>query len=239
MLTIPESVNNIRVIPGADGSFSIPRKDAKAEKFLDSEYVRYPNTLRWHIRYKEGKKIPDLLPTFEGRNCYIIGKGPSLDALTDAAFTNDDSPIIALNESVHTIDRIIEQRDTHFNHPVFSLQFDGGLKDTCKSQYGDIFIMYIAKNWYANIKNKYLFYPSDFCLTNGSLSVECAIAIAKSLKVKKFFFYCFDGCTGGSLEYSKSIPYKSTRGGEPGRFRNHKRKIEKACKGVPMEWKVI
>jgi len=227
---IPDRIGTVRVRKLGDGSFFISRKNSEVEQYLDKHFTRVRGECRWVPTQIKEKTINDLVPLFAGKKVFIIGKGPSLDLVIEGIFGPDDSPIICINESIHHIEVL------RIRNPIFAIQQDTGLKDTCKPKFGELFCSHMSKNFYANFPRKYIFHPTEYVGSNSELTVNVAIEIAKFLGAVQFVMVAFDGCTTGNTDYSTIVPYKPTKGGSPNRFLDHRRRIETHLKGIKTSW---
>lgn len=226
---IPESMGRVRIRRGHDGTYYLTRKDKVAEKYLDKNCIRIRNELRWFPRVIAEADVRTLKALFYGKTCQIVGKGPSLDYLRAEHF--GEGPIIALNESIHTVEGL------GLSNSTFCLQQDAKLKDTCWPQHGAKMLVSIkAANFYANKEGVYIFDSRRYGLSLNSLSVSAAIRIAISLEAESFALLCFDASVNKTLGYAKLIGYDSTWGGQPDRFLSHRAKIEKRLAGHHADW---
>ena len=212
-MKIPTQIGTTRIRQHANGSFGIIRHNTTVEKFLDEHFNRCKNELRWVPKIENVEEFKNLLPDFEGKTCYIIGKGPSLNYLNKKHFPTN-GPVIAINESIHKVETI------NMYNPTFMIQQDTSLKDTCRPKFATVLVASTAQNWYANYPKKLVFSRNNLGVAVGVTS-EYAVVIAKELKVKKIVFLCFDAVTNGNVEYADIIPYLSTRGGPTDRFKKN------------------
>jgi hypothetical protein len=227
---VPSMIEGQRVTVHPDGSFTIRRNNRAAEAFMDKNFRRAHGELRWFKMMHPGKALTDLEPIFRGKKCYIIGKGPSLDDLTEQAFDDDSAPIVCINEAIHKVETLA------IKNPIFALQQDMGLRDTCQPIRGSIIVSVHAQHWYADVENRYVYNPDTYDLKSSQLSVICAIAIAQGLGAKSFDLISFDACVKGSTTYAKCIGYASSKGGDPNRFLKHRKHIETALRNWPVNW---
>lgn len=216
---IPTHVGTMRTRVCEDGSFFVPRTDHKLIKALDERYTRVGNELRWCPKSRGEQCIKELTEVFKGKDCYIVGKGPSLDHLSATDFPNPDGIIIAVNESIHKVESL------QLPNKTYMIQQDNWLKDTCRPKRADLLLAYPSRYWYADCPNKYVFHFADIGLKKNSLTVIYAIAIAKLSGAIHLEMMCFDACTAQNLDYAKCVGYEPSKGGKPSRFLTHKTSI--------------
>ena len=227
---VPAQINNQRITVHGDGSFTIPRDNREAEAYLNKHYRRVPGERRWFKTVHAPQSLDTLIPIFKGKKCFIIGKGPSLDRLTEDAFDDESAPIIAINESIHKVELL------QIKNPMFAIQQDMGLRDTCMPKRGAIIVSAHAQHWYAEELNKYVYDCRELNLESTQLSVICALTIAKKLGTTSFDLICFDACVNGTMDYAKCVGYEPTMGGDPRRFLKHRKHIEKHIEGYHVNW---
>lgn len=201
-MDIPDSFGNMRIRRAEDGTYVLARKHRVAEAFLDEHCVRLLGELAWEPRTQEGKPWSDLQNRIRGKHVYIIGKGESLDCFNSSHIDSPDSPIICLNQSIHYIDKL------NLPNPIFVIPWDGVLWDSCMPKNGDIIVGYTAKNWFASIKDKYIFYPSSHGLPKAAYTVVFAITIAKVAKASKITMVAFDSYVNKNYKYAPSLNLK-------------------------------
>jgi Nucleotide-diphospho-sugar transferase len=230
-VSIPARLGRVRIRTSEDGTVTIPRADRIAEAFLDEHMLRCRNELMWKPKFVEGTRSLSVLePVFAGNRCYIVGKGPSLDKIKEKDFPDPRAPVIALNEAV----LVIEQLD--IPNPIFGLQQDARLKDTCYPEHAELLVSQKAIQFYDGKERVYAFSSLTYGLSINSLSVLAAMEIAKSFKTLGFYFVCFDAATSGKLEYAKSVPYSPAEVGDPKRFKGHKARMMHAARGLTVGW---
>jgi len=231
--SIPKVLGRVRVRRGYDGTYYITRKDPVAEAYLDKRCSRMVNQLRWFPYLPSQDAILDLCPLFDKKGCYIIGKGPSLDNIREEHFPNSDAPIIALNESVHAVEKL------NLPNAIFALQQDSKLQDACYPTRGKLFVSIKAANWYAECERVYIFDSRYYKLNLNALSVSVAVKLAKSLGTNHFTLVCFDACVNGNLKYAKAITdisHDVLWGGSLTRFSDHRARIEQRLGSTPATW---
>lgn len=227
-MAIFETIDGINVRWGADGSFYVPRASKSLQKRLDSEYTRYKGELRWAPKLEEQKASNDVLHQFfEGKCCYVIGKGPSIDKLTEEQFIDTNDPIICINESIHVVEKL------DLPNPIFAIQQDIALQETCKPERGILLLAQHASRWYKNFDRKIIFNVADYKCKNTNLTVIVVINMLKSFGCLGINFIGFDGTTNQDTGYSESVGYSPVRGGNPNRFLNHGEQIEEAAGDLP------
>ena len=215
-----------------DGTFYIPRCPDSVAKLLEKDFCKFANENRWHIRSHGSIPIDDLKRYFQGKPCYIVGKGPSLDRLTPTDFPLKDSPIICINESIHKVESLpIENK-------LFILQQDTWLKSTCKPA-KDTTIMvlnYSCQHWYADIRDKVCFHFAELGLRKRHLSCIYAIALAKLCGATAFKLLAFDASLNKDTGYARAIGYEPEQGGSRDRFLTHRLTILREANPVPLEF---
>ncbi len=220
---VPAHIFGQRIRIWDDGSFTIPRKNVNAETWLDARFQRTKNELRWKKQMTKSLAIESLRPFFTGQKCYIVGKGPSLDRITDDCFADESAPIICCNESI----RKIESLD--LENPLFMIQQDMSLRNTClpKKETTKILVSEHAQHWYAESVNRYVYNAVQLGVQSSQLTAICAIEIAKMLGATSVDMCCFDACVTKEIAYAKCVGYSPTKGGKPERFLTHRRHIDK------------
>lgn len=228
---VPANYGGMRITTHVDGTFTIPRQNREVMQYLDEDFQRVGGTeLRWKRRSFPDLGINSLESIFKGKTVYIIGKGPSLDLLKAGHFEDDTSIIIALNEAIHKVESL------DLKNPIFMLQQDMGLRNTCKPKKAGVLISIHAQHWYSDYKNKYIYNPRAMNLVGSQLAVICAIEIAKSLGASGFKMLCFDACVTKETAYANCIGHPSTSGGDPARFLKHRKHIDKHLAGFKVRW---
>jgi len=223
-MKIPTQIGRTRVRRYANGSFGIMRKNKQIEEMLDAQFNRCKNELRWVPKIEDLEDFAKLKPIFEDKTCYIIGKGPSLNYLSEKHFK--DGPIIAINEAIHKVETI------NVSNPLYMIQQDTSLKDGCRPKFATVIIASTAASWYADYKRKIVFSRNNLGIPVGVTS-EYAVSIAVTLGVKRIEFLCFDAVVNGNTEYADIVPYLSNRGGPLTRFKDNGEKMLKHLKGTP------
>jgi len=229
-LEIKELGININIRRLADNSFFLARRHPDAERYLDKHYVRVPNELRWYPKHNDSIPLDALKHYFKDQECYIVGKGPSLDFLTEKDFKNPDAPVIAINEAVHKVESL------NIPNKIFAIQQDSWLKTTCLPDHSEILLCHTCAHHYEHIKNKYVFFPQELGIPKANLTVIYALALAKKFGTTGYYLISFDACVNAEIEYAKCIGYDPSKGGDPTRFLDHKKAIVAHLNGLKAEW---
>jgi len=229
-VTIPEFIAGMKTRLAGDGSFFLPRANPEIEEMLRKDYVKLEGELRWYPKQSEGKNLAEMQPYFANKECYIVGKGPSLDNLSASDFSNPRLPVLCINECIHKVESL------KIPNKVYAMQQDAWLKDTCRPTYGGIILSYACRYWYPDIEDKYIFHYSQLGLSTNNITVVYALALAKKLNCTGFRMLCFDSCVTNSVEYGKCIGYDSARGGSKKRFLSHKKTILEYAHPLPIRF---
>jgi hypothetical protein len=205
----------------ADGTYRCRRHVDSDIAYLNAFAVKRPRELVWepvqapHVNHNV---IFDLVQN----ECYIVGKGPSLDKVTAETFTTN-SPVICVNDSIHKI----ESLDIP-NH-IMLIQHDHSLRDTCiptKGGYALIFEQLV--HWFAAYP-KNLVYTHQMYGMIGSFTALSAIQIMRHYGVDTFKFIGFDAVTDRNYDYAESVG-PNTKNKE--RFADHRAKMIAATANV-------
>jgi hypothetical protein len=230
---LPRELFGERLRVLSDDSVMLARKNERVEAYLDEHFVRVGHQRRWYPKNVGNHSVDELAPLFDGQYVYVVGKGPSLDKLSKATFSeHPDAPILAINEAIHRVEAVDPPNQ------IIAIQQDAGLKDTCQPNRAGskILISMFSRHHYARFPETYPFVHARYGLVRTNLTVLCAIAISKYYGATGFGLCCFDACTNQELDYAKSIGYSPTRGGSPSRFLSHRRRIDEALGGMPVDW---
>ena len=226
--TIPTHIDGMLVRAAGDGSFYLPRCSRRLERILSEDYFKFKNELRWYPKQRPGRPLSELQPYFEGRDCYIVGKGPSLDRLAASDFPDPRLPILCINESIHKVESLGLPNKVHV------MQQDAWLKDTCRPRFGSILLTHSCQFWYPDVNYRYVFGYLDVGMKTNNITVTYAISLGKMFGSTGFRMLCFDSCTTGSFEYGSCIGYKSSSGGSVSRFASHKQTILNIAAPIPV-----
>ena len=221
--TIPYSFQDMRIKRNRlTGSYSIARKHRACEKFLDGIGIRVPNTLQWYLPY-DGPKLGLT------KMCYIVGKGPSLDAIKASHFDGVSS-VLCVNDSIHKIVSL------GIKNPLFLVQLDEGFKDGNIVPGVTSILNPKVRPFIGDRPNVYYIYPRTLGPTAHTITAVFALNFAQKMGVRDFKFVCFDACVVKKLGYAKCIGYDSKKGGKTNRFLNHRKRIDDAQGDSKIEW---
>jgi hypothetical protein len=213
-----------------DSSFTILHHDAKAEAFFDNKYCRVKNELRWYPIKADRDFLTKNKNLYKGQTCFIIGKGPSLDELTEADFYNT-GPVIGLNEAFNKLQTF------NLQNPVYGTQLDAWMKDACYPKKGTLFTSPRAQIFYPDCSNAICVPPSTVGQRPTPGSFAYAIAIARIWGCYPLILYCFDAAMDKNCGYAKCVGYEPTNMGNPERFLGHRDAILKHATGIPLEFR--
>ena len=227
----PKVIDGMRVRIASDGTFFIPRGNKAAEQYLDKRFTRVKNELRWFPAFEGSTKTTVLEHEFKDKPCYIVGKGVSLDKLTESIFEKD-VPIICINEAIHKVEEL------NLPNVLICIQQDATLKNTCKPTRPEthLFITESCNGQYDDFKNTSIFRPEEFGIFSNSLTVIFAIKLAAFFGCTEFRLVAFDACITGNTDYASCLEHESKDGGNPNRFLSHRKKIEDAASGILLTW---
>ena len=201
---LPVNLDGLNLRWLEDGSFMLPQVNQKTANFLDKHFIRYPNELRWMPRTRVGEEMIAVEPLFKDKVVFIIGKGPSLDHLGSLEYLFNHfsrSPIIGINEAVHQVTRL------QVKNPIFAIQQDTMITNTCMPSRGMIFIHERAAAWYSNETRKILFSSRLLGLKPQLLTLGYAIKISQVLGARMIVLCCFDGSVTLNCDYAQCIGY--------------------------------
>jgi len=229
---LPPEIRDMRPRVNDDGTFYLSRSTKEINQALSKDFIKLPNENRWYPKTVESIPLSDIKGYFNGKECYIVGKGPSLDRLQAKDFPNPSAPIICLNEAIYKVETLDIQ------NKLFVLQQDAWLKQTClpKKATTTLLLNYTCNNWYATGRDKFVFHHRDLGLNKRSISAVYAISLAKLCGSNQFKLLCFDAAMTQNTGYAKIIGYDPKTGGDPKRFLNHRLAISKAATPLPLEF---
>jgi len=229
--TFPEMIHGARLRRHPDGSVWMSKKNNKlAIEYMDVHFLRVGRELRWHYPITEPQSVGHLKDKYKDMMCYIVGKGPSLDNVTEEIF-EPGRPIICINESIHKIESLRIPEDN-----LFLMQQDTGIN--CRPLRATPLLYYYIKHLYPEIAKRYIFSDKDFGRQRHGLTVLVAIAAAKYMGCSGVGFVSFDACVNKKTSYAKCIghPPSKTHSGDESRFLQHRQRIEQDTQGLDVEW---
>ena len=227
---IPHVVAGQRIRTLGDGTFKLIRKNREAEAQLDANYIRVGKELRWYDGGTPGLDVDELKPIFNGKPCYIVGKGPSLDSITKEFFELTDAPILCINQSIHKIESL------DLPNPVYLMQQDVVLKNECLPRKAPMIIGACLQYWYASVTNKYVIDPKMLGFKAPCLTSLYCIELARKYGSTRLIFVSFDACVNQNLDYADCIGASPTKGGKPTRFLKHCDRIKNQLNGMEAEY---
>ena len=217
--TMPPELKRLRRDP--NGCMLLLKSKPKIEAMLREHCIQI-DPIRWRPKtIVVNADLLDMKDMYKGKKCYIVGKGPSLDTLK---IYNSDNPVICMNESIHKVEEL------GLTNPIYCIQQDAGLKDSCWCNTGTMLVSYLTQSWYAKHPNCIAYNPKDFPDTrNGHpLSIEMAIHFAKHWGCDSIIFKACDALKTGNTSYAECVGYTSDKGGDPNRFLLHRKYVYKA-----------
>jgi len=232
---IPDIVKSLNPRVSDNGTFFLTHTTPNINKLLEENFIKLPNERRWYPRSKGTLTLKDIKHHFEGKDCYIVGKGPSLDNLSIEDFASNDLPIICVNESI----RKVESLD--LPNKLFMIQQDAWLTNTCKpSKTGTTLLLGTAcQHWYADVTEKYCFHNLDIGLNKQQITAIYAIKIAQHCGATGLKLLCFDAAMSQNTGYAQIVGYSPLAGGDPKRFLNHREGLLKHAEPLLLEFRQI
>ena len=202
-----------------DGSYMYPRNNKELEDYMDENFVRVKNELRWFPKLSDEQLNITIFKNLHfDETCYVIGKGPSLDSLKSNHFKND-GPIIALNDSIHKVETL------GLSNPTYVVQQDPANQEMCRPKKGILFLSHRCRGWYKDVEKKYIYSPGEFDLPGNALSMVVAIKLGQMFACKKFIFLAFDAHVNGNCEYAECLGRKSSAHGDIARYLKQKKRV--------------
>ena len=223
-MEVPRGIRKSR-----NGSYWITKPNPKLEEWLNDNCVK-DKGLIWWPKLECMQNFTPLTEYFNGKACYIVGKGPSLDFLSEKDFPDATLPVICINESIHKVEKLT------ITNQLFCMQQDTSLKDTCRPKRAILICSTPARYWYRDVTKMYTFLVTSFGIKHPTLTAGYAIKMALSLGTTSFVFLCFDACVNKKTAYAKCIGYECTRGGNPKRFLSHRAAYEVFLGNTTREW---
>lgn len=215
--SIPTVLLGVRIRKRDDGSIFITKKRQDVIDILDTMYARQGKGLSWMPVIEGTKYVSYLSNKYVDKICYIVGKGPDLDCVTETDFM-EGSPILAINEAVHRI------CDLDITNDVYLLQRDTNLNVT-PGRAVPVIPMKVP-----SIHRDIERYIHGFA---AGLSVEDGLRLGQILGCTQYRLLAFDSCINKKTAYADCIGHKPS--GNPKRFLGHKQKILKLAKKLELE----
>jgi 2-polyprenyl-3-methyl-5-hydroxy-6-metoxy-1,4-benzoquinol methylase len=218
-MVIPAVVCNQRTRVAPDNTFTVPRITPEVIKHLDGAFDRVDAGYRWTLPWNNSEGDPKITTLFNkapDEYCYIIGKGPSLDKVTEKDFKDyPKAAIYCCNDSIKKIEKL------DLPNPIYVLQQDAELGNQCYTEKGILIVHARAAHHYKGMKNRIRFFPQQLGEVLN-LTVILALQLAHKMGSRKVIMIAFDSMVTQSVQYANCIGYAATRGGDPNRFLNHK-----------------
>jgi SAM-dependent methyltransferase len=236
---IPNQIHGIRLRTHNDGSIWISRENRRVENILDSQYMRVGNGLRWFPKIIGYHEFDVLENKFEGKICYIVGKGPSLDHLTADDFPDSDAPIIAINDSIIKVHEVATNPER-----VLNTQFDCGIHCCPPNENIKLILAKHSQYLYPSYAQRYVIDHHNFGLGDRSLSVLVAMGMAEFLGCTGIEMFCFDAYTEQKVGYAdcvKDHPVNAGNHKDPRRFLSHREPIDRMIEkvNVPVDFRLV
>jgi len=206
----------------ADGRLSLRRHNRQLENYLNKHFTRCDRALRWAIK----GPIYDLENQYSGE-CTIVGKGPSLDRLSD--FENQ-APVFCLNEAIQKVETLDCENE------LFAVRQDPPKGKLYLPKRATLIITKMRAKLYREAPKVILVTPYEFQQAPNCLTVLLTLKIIRLLGFSVVHMRCFDACTKGDTAYADCIGFSAATGGPPDRFLGHRAKIEHAAQDLQLIW---
>lgn len=156
-------------------------------------------------------RLQAILNTYRGKPCYIIGKGPSLDRLSELTI-EAGCPIIAINEAGPLCEKVFGNRHLH------CVQLDSSLMDKCRIN-GTMITVPDTSSWYAmNSRNIITSYRELGIAEDRTFSAVVATRIAALFGCPILRLFAFDVLTTGNGDYAECVKRTDSAGAEKYRY---------------------
>ena len=201
------------------------RNSIEAIKFLDNhaDLIRRDTwSLTWLNKNKAKIVVKD---SYKNRPLLIVGKGPSLDNLSEKRIPKD-CVVFFCNDAYIDLP----------NHETFGVQMDR----SCGKVLERLPKRIVSPNTldlYSNIEGTYIMTPKMCGVARIRLVSILSIQVAKYMGFSPIIMTAFDGAFGGACEYAKKIGYSAKRGGAIKRFHGHGAELLPLLEGA--NWKHI
>lgn len=216
----------IRVRINHDGTFSIPRSHRVIEAKIDAEYMRATwRPLTWYPKMTNSLNVSVLEGRHSGTECAIVGKGPSLDALTPEQLPT--GPILCINEAINKLEGL------GVENPLYLVQHDPGLN--CRPVRASVLLGFHVRNLYPENHERIMAWvPKELAI----LTTVSAIRIARIMGCTAFRMIAFDAITSRNCQYAEAVGYKVKKYGHrgPERFLEHGKRIKAELEGEVVTW---
>ncbi len=222
----------------ADGTIQMLRNNKQLERRLTQDFEKIPGQLKWRPKISEQFDVTHLTNAHKDQQCYIVGKGPSLDDLTAEDFEDPEAPVMAINEAYLKVDSL------PISNPVYLIQHDSAVD--VKPIRATLILQRELENKYPTCAGRRFLFTQNHTEVSMNLTVLHAMRIAtRIMGCNELELLCFDGCVNGDTRYAKIVGYvpKPTPQGSPEegyageRFLKHRPIIE-AHADVPITFRL-
>lgn len=176
------------------------------------------------------------IPVPNATGAHIIGKGPSLDTLTAADFPDPTWPVLAVNESIHAIEKL------NLPNPVFGITQDARVAMASKPARSSWLLSKQAwkKGKGDDTPNTYQYTPALFkgCKTS-TLTACMALEIIHLTTIKQVWMHAFDAHFGNEMRYATCIGYDYMKWNkDKTRFKRYSNTIQGTANkhGIQLKW---
>ena len=137
--------------------------------------------------------IDELKDKYEWQDCYIVGKGPSLQYLTKEMI--GEGVVIALNDAIAKIEELDLPND------VYAMMKDVDSEKLCvhPTRYPILLHKHESMDCFPDYFHRIIFDNEKLGLYINDFSALSAIKIGELMGCWKFYFVSFDACTTGDV----------------------------------------
>lgn len=132
---------------------------------------------------------------------YIVGKGKSLDTLTVHDFPDHEAPVLCCNEAIHAIEKLA------LPNPVFCIQQDASLKETCRPERSGWLLS--SQAWGYGKGDTYplaqRFVPDEHGLKSSTLTAAVALRLLAEAGTRRVVMLAFDAHVNSDCNYAEAI----------------------------------
>ncbi|MBR4220331.1 MAG: hypothetical protein IKR81_04190, partial [Victivallales bacterium] len=132
---------------------------------------------------------------------YLVGKGKSLDTLTPLDFPDHEAPVLCCNEAIHTIEKLA------LANPVFCIQQDASLKETCRPERSGWLLS--SQAWGLGKGDAYplaqKFIPDEHGLKSSTLTAAVALRLLAEAGTRRVVMLAFDAHVNRDCNYADAI----------------------------------